>query len=203
MLHRLVPLSLMGAALLFSAESAEARGRKGGCGGGSSCSAGGGGGGCGGGRQKARGGRRGGGASSCGMGGCGMSGSMGGCGSVGYGGCGGGQVAYGAPGMGYGPGTGTWGTAYAGDVSSPTPANLLVSLPADARLFVDGHETQSTSGERLLTTPDLQPGREYSYTLRAEVTRDGQTQQVSQRVTVRAGEETRVNIEIPTAVASR
>jgi uncharacterized protein (TIGR03000 family) len=83
------------------------------------------------------------------------------------------------------------------------PANLLVTLPADAKLFVDGHETTSTSGERLLTTPDLEPGREFHYTLRVEVTRDGQTQQVSQRVAVRAGEDVRVNIDVPTAVASR
>src|SRR5437867_7153014 len=49
---------------------------------------------------------------------------------------------------------------------APAPANLVVTLPSDARLFVDGHETKSVSGQRLLTTPDLQPGRTYSYTLR-------------------------------------
>jgi uncharacterized protein (TIGR03000 family) len=89
------------------------------------------------------------------------------------------------------------------EVIAPTPANLVVTLPADARLFVDGHETKSTTGERLLTTPDLQPGREYSYTLRAEVTRGGKVHEASQRVTVRAGQQTQVDIQIPEAVASR
>src|SRR5438067_6855890 len=149
MLHRLMYLSAIGAALLFFAESVEA-GRKGGCGGGRG--------------HHARGGRGcGGGGGGCGGGGCG-----------GYamgapGGCGGAPIIYGGPGMG--PVKGTKGPGYEEEVTAPAPANLLVTLPADARLFVDDHETKSTSGERLLTTPDLQPGREYSYTLRAEVMR--------------------------------
>jgi uncharacterized protein (TIGR03000 family) len=124
----------------------------------------------------------------------------------GGGGCGGGPIIYGGPGMGYGgPGTAApvkgKGPGYEEEVTAP--ANLVVTLPSDARLFVDGHETKSTSGERLLTTPNLQPGREYSYTLRAEVVRDGNVQQTTQRVTVRAGQDTIVNIQIPEAVASR
>jgi uncharacterized protein (TIGR03000 family) len=130
---------------------------------------------------------------------------MGGCGGYAMGGCGGAPIIYGGPGMGSGSGGGTMkgkGSGYE-EVTAPAPANLVVTLPADARLFVDDHETKSTSGERLLTTPDLQPGREYSYTLRAEVMRDGKVQQATQRVTVRAGQETQVNIQLPEAVASR
>jgi uncharacterized protein (TIGR03000 family) len=185
MLHRLMYLSAIGAALLFFTESAEA-GRRGGCGGGG---------------HYGRGGR------GCGGGGCGGGGCVGGgCGGYamgGAGGCGGGPIIYGGPRMGHGHAMGTTtGPAYA-ELNAPAPANLLVNLPADARLFVDGHETKSTTGERLLTTPDLQPGREYSYTLRAEVMRGGKVQETSQRVTVRAGQQTQVSIQIPEAVASR
>jgi uncharacterized protein (TIGR03000 family) len=188
MLHRLMYLSAIGAALLFFAESVEA-GRRGGCGGGGR-------------GHHARGGR------GCGGGGCGGGGCVGGgCGGYamgGPGGCGGGPIIYGGPRMGSGPGMGAMkGSGYEEEVNAPAPANLLVTLPADARLFVDGHETKSTTGERLLTTPDLQPGREYSYTLRAEVMRGGKVQETSQRVTVRAGQQTQVNIQIPEAVASR
>jgi uncharacterized protein (TIGR03000 family) len=188
MLHRFLHLALAGASLLFLADSAEAGRRGGGCGGGR--------GGCGGGRGGCGGGY---------VGGCGG----GGCGGGFAGGCGGGGMAvgapiygpgYGGPGHGGGRGRGTHGGHRS---AASAPANLLVTLPSDARLFVDGQATTSTSGQRRLITPDLQPGRDYHYTLRAEVVRNGEVQRVSQRVTVRAGEDTPVNIQISTGVASR
>src|SRR5262249_26990094 len=52
--------------------------------------------------------------------------------------------------------------------------------------------------------PALEPGKEFNYTLKGEIVRDGKTVTASQRITVRAGEETRVNLEFPTArVAQR
>jgi uncharacterized protein (TIGR03000 family) len=83
------------------------------------------------------------------------------------------------------------------------PANLIVTLPEDARLLVDSYETKSTSAVRTFVTPDLETGRDYQYTLTAEVQRDGRVQRVSQTVTVRAGEQTAVTLRLPEAVASR
>jgi uncharacterized protein (TIGR03000 family) len=85
------------------------------------------------------------------------------------------------------------------------PATIVVSLPATARLTIDGNPTTSSSGLRVFASPSLQPGREYYYTLRAEVVRNGQTVAQTQRVAVRAGEETRVTLALPAAqaVASR
>ncbi len=193
MLHRLVHLTLVGAALFLFADSADARGRRGGRGG---C----GGGGCGGG--------------GCGGGGCYMGGGYGGggcygggcyVGGYGGGGCYGGicGVPGGVPATGGTPSKDGMKKDGGDEGTIARPANLLVTLPADARLYVDGHQTRSTSGQRLLTTPRLQPGREYHYTLRAEVTRGGEVQRVTQRVTVRAGQETRVSIDVPTTVAAR
>jgi uncharacterized protein (TIGR03000 family) len=71
-------------------------------------------------------------------------------------------------------------------------------------LTIDERPTQATSGERYFISPILQPGKQYYYTLKAEAVRDGQTQSVEQRVNIRAGQETRVTLTIPSAsVAAR
>lgn len=85
----------------------------------------------------------------------------------------------------------------AGEVAAP--ATIVVTLPADARLTVDDAATSSTSSTRVLMSPTLEPGREFHYTLKAEIVRDGKTQATSQRITVRAGEQTRVNLQFPVA----
>jgi len=72
-------------------------------------------------------------------------------------------------------------------------AQITVRLPADARLYVDNVFCPLTSSTRSFPTPPLQPGRDFYYTLRAEVTRNGETLVRSQRVTVGAGRQ--VNVE--------
>jgi len=72
-------------------------------------------------------------------------------------------------------------------------------VPADARLTVDDVVTKSTSATRLFATPALETGKEFHYTLKAEVVRDGKTYTEIRRVGVRAGEETRVTLDIPAA----
>jgi uncharacterized protein (TIGR03000 family) len=89
------------------------------------------------------------------------------------------------------------------ETMAPAPATILVSLPADATLTVDGIKTVSTSAKRTFVSPVLQHGKTYSYSLTAEVVRDGKTVKVSQDVQVRAGEETNVTIELPVAVAAK
>jgi uncharacterized protein (TIGR03000 family) len=80
---------------------------------------------------------------------------------------------------------------------------IQVSLPAEARLTVDGRLTTSTSSSRTLISPNLEPGYDYFYTLRAEIVRDGQTLTQTQRVAVRAGDQTRVSFDFsPSGVAS-
>lgn len=76
-------------------------------------------------------------------------------------------------------------------------ATLVVSLPSDAKLTIDGNVTASTGSTRTFSTP--LPGQSGTYTLEARI--GGQV--VVRQVTVRAGEETAVTLEMPTAVASR
>lgn len=80
-------------------------------------------------------------------------------------------------------------------------ATLVVTLPADAKLKIDDYQTVSTSGTRVFTTPALALGKDYSYTLKAEVVRDGKTQSVEQIVKVRAGETTPVTLTIGTGTS--
>jgi uncharacterized protein (TIGR03000 family) len=81
-------------------------------------------------------------------------------------------------------------------------ATIIVELPADARLLVDGQATVSTSSVRVLSSPSLQAGKDFQYTLKADVTRNGKTVSTTRTVKVRAGEETRVTLQLPEAVAS-
>jgi uncharacterized protein (TIGR03000 family) len=84
------------------------------------------------------------------------------------------------------------------------PATLVVNLPAAAKLTVDDSPTRSISSVRTFSTPILEPGTTYYYTLKAEMVRDGQTLTTSKRVAVRAGEETNVSLDFPVAsVAQR
>src|SRR5262249_4175529 len=79
------------------------------------------------------------------------------------------------------------------------PAILTVHLPSDATLAVEGVPTRSTSAVRRLETPPLVVGQSYSYLLTAECVRGGQKQVISQRVSLRGGEETSVTLTPPSA----
>lgn len=87
---------------------------------------------------------------------------------------------------------------------APAPATIVVVVPADARLSIDGNMTNATSARRTFVSPTLEMGADYYYTLTAEVIREGRTYVQTQRVTVRAGETTEVpfNFSLET-VASR
>ena len=79
-----------------------------------------------------------------------------------------------------------------------TSATIVVSLPAEARLFVDGNATTSTSETRTLVTPALETGSTYLYTFRAEIGTEVQTQQVE----VRGGQISNVRFSFPTQTVS-
>jgi uncharacterized protein (TIGR03000 family) len=83
----------------------------------------------------------------------------------------------------------------AGEISpvrADDPATITVTLPADARLYFDGKMTRQDGALRTFVTPDLRPGKEFSYTAKIEYMRDGRTMTETKTVTVRAGQTTRV-----------
>jgi uncharacterized protein (TIGR03000 family) len=122
-----------------------------------------------------------------GYGGCSGGWGYGGWGYAGcYGGYGGWSYAGGYDGWGYG------GVAmsYVSVQPMPSPATIVVTLPADARLKIDGNATRSTSGRRTFESPPLRPGKTFHYTLQVE----HKGTKTSRTISVRAGEVTRVNL---------
>jgi uncharacterized protein (TIGR03000 family) len=81
------------------------------------------------------------------------------------------------------------------DGNSSAPATIVVRLPADATLTVDDSSTRSTGDVRTFISPPLEPGREYTYTLRAVETRDGKKLERKRDVKVRAGQTSEVKID--------
>jgi uncharacterized protein (TIGR03000 family) len=90
-----------------------------------------------------------------------------------------------------------------GEVLGEAPATLVVHLPAEARLTVDGQPTRSTSDRRVFMSPPLTPGKTYHYVLQAQMQRNGETLRASQNVNVRAGRESEVYLEFPVQGVSR
>jgi uncharacterized protein (TIGR03000 family) len=82
-------------------------------------------------------------------------------------------------------------------------AKIYVTLPADAKLTIDGMPTVSTSTSRVFVSPRLTRGKTFYYVLKATVVRGGKTETVAKKVTVRAGEDTRVKIDIPEAAVAK
>jgi len=69
----------------------------------------------------------------------------------------------------------------------PAPATVIVKIHPSARLTVDGSPTRSTSAVRTFETPDLAPGKTFSYSLTAEFQQGGKTVTVTKLVKVEAG----------------
>lgn len=72
-------------------------------------------------------------------------------------------------------------------------AQVIVHLPADAKLFVDDHLMTTSSERRVFKTPALEAGQTYYYILKAEVVREGKTIAEDRRILVHAGEVVEAN----------
>jgi uncharacterized protein (TIGR03000 family) len=82
------------------------------------------------------------------------------------------------------------------------PANrgqVVVRLPADAKLFADGQATTLGGVERVFQTPDLAAGRDFQYTLKIEYTEGTETKSATKQVIVRGGHRTVVDFGGPAA----
>jgi uncharacterized protein (TIGR03000 family) len=79
---------------------------------------------------------------------------------------------------------------FAGPVAAIEKASspVTVTLPAKAKLFVDGVAAAADAGTHTFRTPDLTKGKPYVYQFRAEVEKDGKTEVLSREVTFKAGE---------------
>jgi len=85
-----------------------------------------------------------------------------------------------------------------GAPSATAVATLIVDLPENAALTIDGYTTKSTSSQRRFVSPPLNRNESYTYTLQATVMRDGAPITLTKEVAVRPGQETRIQLEVPT-----
>ncbi len=68
-------------------------------------------------------------------------------------------------------------------------ALLNVTVPADAKVFVNGAATTSTGTQRQFVSRGLVAGNRYSYEIRAEVTIDGKTVTETKTVSIGPGQQ--------------
>jgi uncharacterized protein (TIGR03000 family) len=158
-----------------------------------------------------------------GWGGCyGMGmGGWGGCYGMGMGGWGGYVLNGSYPTIGgyaYSPMIGNYGTPLASAngailspgvtqsfYANPTNANqaneatIVVHLPEGATLTIDGQPTQSRSATRIFHSPPLERGKTFTYTLRADLNRNGHFVNDQKTIEVRAGERSEVTLNFDNA----
>ena len=109
-----------------------------------------------------------------------------------YGGCGYGGYGYGGCGYGGYLASSSGGYSSRPLVSSSRPNSdsvlLTVSVPADAKVFVNGQPTRSTGELRQYASSGLQPAAVYPYRVRAEFVRDGKPISEEKTVQLTAGQ---------------
>jgi uncharacterized protein (TIGR03000 family) len=86
---------------------------------------------------------------------------------------------------------------------SPLPARLAVHLPDNAELWVDGVKTSQSGTTREFASPDLPPGQQYFYELRATWQDQGRQVTETRRVSFRAGEKVDVDFGAPNKVGPK
>jgi uncharacterized protein (TIGR03000 family) len=87
--------------------------------------------------------------------------------------------------------------------NAPAAATIQVSLPADAKLFVDGQQTTSQGANRSLETPPLQRDKDFTYTLTATVMRNNQEVKIDKQVSVSAGRTSLVSFDLTPEVVQK
>jgi uncharacterized protein (TIGR03000 family) len=75
------------------------------------------------------------------------------------------------------------------------PARLVVIVPADARLHIEGARTRQTGDVRRFVSPPLTVGERYVYKLKATWKENGKAIAHEQEVPVQAGIETSINLQ--------
>jgi uncharacterized protein (TIGR03000 family) len=89
------------------------------------------------------------------------------------------------------------------EMGGKAPATIHVRLPAGARLSVNNVRAgQSSSTSRKLVSPPLERGKDFHYTLKAELLHNGRTLTASKRITVRAGEVKKVALDLTAPAAN-
>jgi uncharacterized protein (TIGR03000 family) len=97
-----------------------------------------------------------------------------------------------APGMAVAPGVDTR-QAFSYTPATDNRARIRVRIPAGATLVVQGDATQQRGPDRLFSSPPLDPGKTYTYEMKASWMEKGEPVERTQTVTVRPNETTQVD----------
>jgi uncharacterized protein (TIGR03000 family) len=110
--------------------------------------------------------------------------------------------AYQPDGENYTPGSAPSTSSYQ-PAEAESKALVTVKVPADARLWFDGHPTTSTGAVRQFSSPALTPGRRYAYEVRARWKEHGREVTQTRQVVVTAGADVRVDFPLPPGTTGR
>ncbi len=75
------------------------------------------------------------------------------------------------------------------DAACVGKARMILDVPEDARVYVNGTLTKTASNRRVYYSPRLEAGQSYFYEVRIEVEREGKTYTENKRVIVKAGDD--------------
>jgi uncharacterized protein (TIGR03000 family) len=74
-------------------------------------------------------------------------------------------------------------------------ATVVLSVPAGATVTVEGQTLKSSGSEKTFLSPELEPGREFVYVVRAAMEVSGKEEVETKQVKVTAGETSRISFE--------
>jgi uncharacterized protein (TIGR03000 family) len=86
------------------------------------------------------------------------------------------------------------------DLYAKAAARVTIVMPEDAKLIVENVTYPQGTSKRTFETPDLEAGRHYTYTMRAEANRDGRLLKQEKRVDVEAGKNVTVEFKDLSAI---
>jgi uncharacterized protein (TIGR03000 family) len=75
------------------------------------------------------------------------------------------------------------------ETSDAIPAQVVIKAPTDVRILVNGQMAVRDAAVMTFTTPGLRKGKSYSYQVKAEMVREGETVTETKEVMVQAGHE--------------
>jgi uncharacterized protein (TIGR03000 family) len=96
-----------------------------------------------------------------------------------------------------GPGTGSQSYYYAPAATSPVNDRVTLNLtvPGDAKIWVEGSMIVQTGTQRQMVSPPIQPGYDYSYDIQVSWNQDGREVTRKRHITVHGGDV--VNLTFP------
>jgi uncharacterized protein (TIGR03000 family) len=81
-------------------------------------------------------------------------------------------------------------------------ARLIIEVPSDSKLYIDGKQTTSGADVRHFKTPALESGQTYFYDVKVELEKDGKILTANKRVYVRAGDVVQESLQPEIATAN-